>query len=75
MCDLDQLLGVRPKMNRVPAARQIMREAFAEDSSFWEGYVANIAMYIYAQDGISLQRANEIANEILKICFYEDTNV
>ena len=59
--------------NRIPWARKIMRMAFDEDKepgSFYDAYIANIAMLIYDETNLDIKICNDLAHKLLRKIFY-----
>jgi hypothetical protein len=58
-------------MNEIKKARETMRKAFDEDPDFKMGYIANIAMLLHDNYGITdYDERNAAAEDILKLIFY-----
>ena len=58
-------------MNQIQKARKIFRDAFDKDPDFKQGYVANIAMLLHDQYGLTdFGERNAAAEDILKLVFY-----
>lgn len=59
--------------NKVPMAREIMRDAFDTDSGprgFRYSYIANIAMLLYDNTNLDIKVCNNLAGKLLKLIFY-----
>ena len=58
-------------MNEIEKARETMRDAFEKDPDFKMGYVANIAMLLHDQYGLTdFGERNAAAEDILELIFY-----
>ncbi len=56
-------------MNRIRAARKVMRKAFKKDPEFKHTYIASIAIVLYDHFGTEHDAREAIAEEILDTIF------
>jgi len=55
--------------NKIAASRKTIRDAFASDEEFKRTYLANIAMLLYDELGLTAEERDRISEKLLKLIF------